>query len=109
MTTHDTSSQDQKKPKRQSSTSRQGKTVLIKKENKKTVKKSVPPKTTKNPTMAIPEPLFLNGPSTNGSFNARIAERAHELWQHRGGHHGQDLEDWLTAEREVLSEESCYS
>jgi hypothetical protein len=38
---------------------------------------------------------------------ARIAERAYELHHQRGGHHGQDLDDWLTAEREVLSEEVC--
>ena len=45
--------------------------------------------------------------SVNGDINARIAERAYELHHHRGGHHGQDLEDWLTAEREIQSEETC--
>jgi hypothetical protein len=35
----------------------------------------------------------------------RIAERAYELHQKRGGYHGQDLEDWLEAERMLLSEQ----
>jgi len=37
----------------------------------------------------------------------RIAERAYELHQKRGGHHGYDQEDWLEAERIVLSEEGA--
>jgi HSP20 family molecular chaperone IbpA len=31
-----------------------------------------------------------------------IANRAYELFERRGGHHGHDLEDWLTAESELL-------
>ena len=34
---------------------------------------------------------------------AEIARRAFELYCSRGGQHGQDLEDWLRAERELLS------
>ena len=30
-----------------------------------------------------------------------IAMRAYELFLQRGGQHGQDFEDWLTAEREL--------
>ena len=30
-----------------------------------------------------------------------IANRAYELFLQRGGQHGQDFEDWLTAEREL--------
>ena len=37
-------------------------------------------------------------------FHAQIAIRAHELYQRRGSHHGQDLADWFDAERQVLSE-----
>jgi len=33
--------------------------------------------------------------------HADIASRAYELFLQRGGHHGQDFEDWLTAEREL--------
>src|SRR5215216_3389751 len=32
-----------------------------------------------------------------------IAQRAYELYQLRGGHAGREFEDWLEAEREVLS------
>jgi hypothetical protein len=31
----------------------------------------------------------------------RIAQRAYELYLARGGSHGQDMEDWFTAEREL--------
>jgi len=31
----------------------------------------------------------------------QIAERAHELFQARGGDHGRDLDDWLQAEQEL--------
>jgi hypothetical protein len=34
----------------------------------------------------------------------RIAQRAHEIYQSRGGEHGKHLEDWLQAEREVDAE-----
>ena len=34
----------------------------------------------------------------------RIAEKAHELYQCRGCCHGHDLDDWLEAERLVISE-----
>ena len=33
----------------------------------------------------------------------RIAARAYELYQQRGGSHGRDTDDWLEAEREVGS------
>lgn len=32
-----------------------------------------------------------------------IAQRAYELYQLRGGHPGREFDDWLEAEREVLS------
>jgi len=31
----------------------------------------------------------------------QIAQRAHEIYQARGGNHGKALEDWLQAEREI--------
>ncbi|HXT86957.1 MAG TPA: DUF2934 domain-containing protein [Verrucomicrobiae bacterium] len=34
----------------------------------------------------------------------QIAQRAYELYQQRGGQHGRDLEDWLTAERELRNQ-----
>ncbi len=42
---------------------------------------------------------------TNKTTDLRgvIAQRAYELYQLRGGHAGREFEDWLEAEREVLS------
>jgi DUF2934 family protein len=40
----------------------------------------------------------------NGSRMNRIAERAHEIYERRGGEHGRALEDWLQAEREIDAE-----
>jgi hypothetical protein len=37
----------------------------------------------------------------NVSLEEQIAQRAHEIWQHRGGAHGSDLHDWFQAEREI--------
>lgn len=34
----------------------------------------------------------------------RIAEKAHEIYECRGCCHGRDLDDWLEAERLVLTE-----
>ena len=34
----------------------------------------------------------------------RIARRAHEIYEARGGQDGRDLDDWLQAEREVDEE-----
>jgi hypothetical protein len=34
----------------------------------------------------------------------RIASRAHEIYEARGGEHGKAMEDWLQAEREVDAE-----
>jgi len=33
-----------------------------------------------------------------------IARRAHELYLHRGGEHGKDVEDWISAEKELSDE-----
>jgi hypothetical protein len=35
---------------------------------------------------------------------SKIARRAHEIYEARGGEHGKALEDWLRAEREIDSE-----
>ena len=43
-----------------------------------------------------------SGPDTPSNGHAdRIAQRAYELYLARGGQHGSDWEDWLTAEREI--------
>jgi len=41
---------------------------------------------------------------TEGSRMNRIARRAHEIYEARGGEHGRALEDWLQAEREIDAE-----
>jgi Protein of unknown function (DUF2934) len=38
---------------------------------------------------------------------SKIARRAHEIYEARGGEHGKALEDWLQAEREIDSELSA--
>lgn len=35
----------------------------------------------------------------------RISQRAHALYQARGGEHGRSLEDWLEAERQIDAEQ----
>jgi hypothetical protein len=41
---------------------------------------------------------------SNESRMGRIARRAHEIYESRGGEHGKALEDWLRAEREIDNE-----
>ena len=93
---------DKEEPKSPARSIRQGKVVSIKKDTKKPARQ----KATKTTMAAIAEPM-VDSPSVNGDMRARIAERAYVLHHHRGGHHGQDLEDWLMAEQEVLPEEPC--
>jgi hypothetical protein len=40
-------------------------------------------------------------PQSHESRMNRIARRAHEIYEARGGEHGKALSDWLQAEREV--------
>jgi hypothetical protein len=37
----------------------------------------------------------------------RIATRAHEIYEARGGQHGKALDDWLRAEREIDEEDEA--
>ena len=49
----------------------------------------------------------MNSTARNHSHESRIsriARRAHEIYQTRGGEHGKALEDWLQAEREIDAE-----
>jgi len=58
-------------------------------------------------TSAAPSVLSAPSPTvhlTDGDLSARIAQRAYEIFHRRGGHHGQDLDDWFRAEQEVLTE-----
>jgi hypothetical protein len=38
------------------------------------------------------------------SISEKIARRAFEIYEVRGGNNGQDLDDWFQAEQEVLAE-----
>ena len=40
----------------------------------------------------------------NDEVRQKIALRAYEIYEDRGGQHGRDLDDWLRAEDEVLAE-----
>jgi len=50
---------------------------------------------------AVEEPRVLEAPS-----HEEIAARAYAVYQQRGGGDGEDLDDWLRAERELLQERS---
>ena len=43
-------------------------------------------------------------PSPNEDLQLSIAKRAYELYGERGYRHGSALDDWLEAEREILSQ-----
>jgi hypothetical protein len=45
-------------------------------------------------------------PAANGQLYERIASRAYELFEMRGAGPGDELADWLTAERDVLARTS---
>jgi hypothetical protein len=71
----------------------------------------ISPKTAKEPQpmiAAVPKNAMSNVatmPSTlPGSIpvEQRIRERAYELYESRGCEHGQDVQDWLRAEQEIL-------
>ena len=44
-------------------------------------------------------------PPTSEMAYANISKLAYELYEQRGWHHGQDLSDWLDAERQVFAQE----
>ena len=43
-------------------------------------------------------------PFKAAEFNARVARKAYELFERRGGGTGNDVQDWLTAEQLVKEE-----
>jgi hypothetical protein len=48
------------------------------------------------------EEQFSGQPSSTDSGRERVAQRAYELYLARGGADGQAMEDWLSAERELI-------
>ncbi len=82
------------------STPRQTKARLIKKrENSSKAPSSGGPNTGASTT----EPSDQGASPPSEDLHSRIAIQAHELYQRRGGHHGQDWADWLEAERRIMS------
>ncbi len=70
-------------------------------------------KATNNQVLTMPEagsvPLIRKTSPSNGSpaeLEAKIRERAYQLYQERGSTPGHENEDWLRAEREVLARHS---
>jgi Protein of unknown function (DUF2934) len=57
------------------------------------------------PVVPPPTPEPQHDVAANGQTE-RIAARAYELYLARGGAHGSDWEDWLTAERELTGARS---
>ncbi len=47
-------------------------------------------------------PEFAGDTTADNPDRERLASRAYELYMARGGSDGQDLDDWLTAERELV-------
>ena len=83
------------------SDSRKRKTPLVK-------KKDTPSRTASRSgrkTATAPAVNHDAPPADPPDLHARIADRAHELYTHRGGHHGMDWQDWFEAERQILEEE----
>ncbi|MBN1307541.1 MAG: DUF2934 domain-containing protein [Chitinispirillaceae bacterium] len=43
------------------------------------------------------------------SLQDKIAKRAYELFQARGGQHGYHIDDWVQAEKEVLKSTAAHA
>jgi len=67
-----------------------------------TIARSGNPETNQTPDIppTEPGPLPLAEPSETPSRLDRIARRAHQIYEMRGGN-GRSLDDWLQAEREI--------
>lgn len=52
----------------------------------------------------VAEPPEVGTKKTNGELEAAIRARAYEIYEQRGRVDGQDQDDWVRAEREVLAQ-----
>ena len=57
----------------------------------------------KNPDLEVEVPEVLIARDLAEEQQERIRQRAHELYEARGGEDGHDLEDWLQAEAEITA------
>ena len=66
---------------------------------------------TKTPHSDPNRPNKKNQPAApeDPELQRRIARKAYELYEQRGRKHGHDREDWLEAERLILSERAPFS
>ena len=86
-------------PNNTGSASESGKNVLIKKRNSKS-SRSV--NLDSDTVMGVDSSEYRTL-SPVEDLDARIAMRAYELYEQRGGCHGEDQADWFEAERQILS------
>lgn len=80
------------------SASDSGKAVLIKKNSKSS--RSV---NSDSDTVVCADSSEHRTSSPVEDLDVRIARRAYELYEQRGGCHGEDQADWFEAERQILS------
>lgn len=52
--------------------------------------------------------LLQPAASEDPELHRRIARKAYQLYEQRGRQHGHDREDWLEAERLILSERAPF-
>jgi hypothetical protein len=94
--------QSKKKPtatKKVASANKPAKKTPIKTGASGTSQRTMLPKTkNQRPEIHYPGPSM----ALSEDLRERIAQRAYEIHQKRGGEHGSDWEDWLQAEREIL-------
>ncbi len=70
-------------------------------------RKGKPPATQNITTAAGAGAVTSDGSSHSfkaAEFNSRVARKAYELFERRGGESGSDLQDWLAAEQVVKEE-----
>ncbi|MGA2989926.1 MAG: DUF2934 domain-containing protein [Candidatus Korobacteraceae bacterium] len=65
------------------------------------VSKRPKPKTLAGPKSTLPETTAF---SVSVPSQDQIRERAYQLYECRGGQDGQDQQDWLTAEQQILNQ-----
>ncbi len=59
-------------------------------------------------THIFPDPVSELTSRTTQALHDQIAQRAYALYERRGRGDGFDLQDWLTAELEILTENTIH-
>lgn len=65
-------------------------------------KKRSEPIQSQEPAVSLKEPVHCQPVSPCDDLQARITDRAYQLYAERGYRQGYALDDWLEAEREIL-------